>query len=172
MFIRARPSGPRGTPGTRQQGSPGRSRAAARRNRDQFLEAALVMLPKQGSQLSLEAVAHQAGVSIATLHRHFPTPDALILAVHRQETAYSPTRPGNWRPLSRSGSGRRIPRRRSHRRGTAGTGPRSHRPRPGPAHHRGGGRQTCPSRRRRRGCTAGAVRDSGPARYPRVPTEW
>ncbi|MFF0228015.1 TetR/AcrR family transcriptional regulator [Streptomyces sp. NPDC004629] len=60
-------------------------RADARRNRDQLLEVALALLPQKGSQLSLEAVARQAGVSIATLYRHFPTREALILAVHHQD---------------------------------------------------------------------------------------
>ncbi|MDT0267280.1 helix-turn-helix domain-containing protein [Streptomyces sp. DSM 44915] len=60
-------------------------RADARRNRDQLLAAAIALLPQKGSQLSLEAVARRAGVSIATLYRHFPTREALILAVHHQE---------------------------------------------------------------------------------------
>lgn len=60
-------------------------RADAQRNRDRLLEAAVELLPQEGSRLSLEGVARRAGVSIATLYRHFPTRESLVLAVHAQE---------------------------------------------------------------------------------------
>lgn len=60
-------------------------RADAQRNRDRLLEAAVALLPREGYRLSLEAVARKAEVSIATLYRHFPTREALILAIHHQE---------------------------------------------------------------------------------------
>lgn len=60
-------------------------RADARRNRARLLEAAVELLPQEGCRLSLEAVARRAEVSIATLYRHFPTREALVLAVHHQE---------------------------------------------------------------------------------------
>src|SRR5699024_8812924 len=59
-------------------------RADAQRNRDRLLEAAVALLPREGYHLSLEAVARRAEVSIATLYRHFPTREALVLAVHHQ----------------------------------------------------------------------------------------
>lgn len=60
-------------------------RADAQRNRDRLLEAAVELLPQEGPRLSLEGVARRARVSIATLYRHFPTREALVLAVHHQE---------------------------------------------------------------------------------------
>lgn len=60
-------------------------RADAQRNRDRLLKAAIALLPHKGPHLSLEAVARQAQVSIATLYRHFPTRETLVLAVHHQE---------------------------------------------------------------------------------------
>ncbi|MFC4562175.1 TetR/AcrR family transcriptional regulator [Nocardiopsis mangrovi] len=60
-------------------------RADAQRNRDRLLEAAVELLPQEGPHLPLEAVARRARVSIATLYRHFPTRETLVLAVHHQE---------------------------------------------------------------------------------------
>jgi AcrR family transcriptional regulator len=39
----------------------------------------------QGANASLEEIAKQAGVGIGTLYRHFPTRDALIEGVYRNE---------------------------------------------------------------------------------------
>lgn len=54
-------------------------------NRERLLEAATQVFSVGGSQASLEAVARQAGVGIATLYRHFPTREALFEAVYRHE---------------------------------------------------------------------------------------
>jgi AcrR family transcriptional regulator len=40
----------------------------------------------RGAGASLEQIARDAGVAIGTLYRHFPSRDALIEAVYRQET--------------------------------------------------------------------------------------
>jgi AcrR family transcriptional regulator len=61
-------------------------RADARRNRDRVIEVAKAMFSEGGAETSLEAIAKGAGVGIGTLYRHFPTRDALIEAVYRNET--------------------------------------------------------------------------------------
>jgi AcrR family transcriptional regulator len=63
-----------------------RPRADAERNRVRVLEAAKVAFADKGSAASLEEIAPAAGVGIGTLYRHFPTRDALIAAVYRNET--------------------------------------------------------------------------------------
>ncbi|MFC7761604.1 TetR/AcrR family transcriptional regulator [Catellatospora bangladeshensis] len=62
-------------------------RADAQRNRDRLLEVAAQAFAHDGPQVSLDAVAKQAGVGIGTLYRHFPTREALIEAAYRQELA-------------------------------------------------------------------------------------
>jgi AcrR family transcriptional regulator len=65
--------------------SPGpRQRADAAINREAILTAALVALT-ESADASLNAIAKRAGVANATVYRHFPTRDSLILAVYRQE---------------------------------------------------------------------------------------
>jgi len=65
---------------------PGRKlRADSIRNRELLLDAATQIFSAGGPQASLEAVARQAGVGIATLYRHFPTREALFEAVYRHE---------------------------------------------------------------------------------------
>jgi AcrR family transcriptional regulator len=61
-------------------------RADARRNRDRVIEVAKAMFSDGGADTSLEAIAKGAGVGIGTLYRHFPTRDALIESVYRNET--------------------------------------------------------------------------------------
>jgi AcrR family transcriptional regulator len=60
-------------------------RADAQRNRERLLGAAVQAFTSGGADVSLEAVARQAGVGIGTLYRHFPTRDALVEAVYRDE---------------------------------------------------------------------------------------
>lgn len=60
-------------------------RSDAQRNRDRIREAAAALLPNGSVRLSLEAVAAEAGVGIATLYRHFPTRQDLMLAVYHHE---------------------------------------------------------------------------------------
>src|SRR5689334_11793346 len=64
-----------------------RPRADGERNRARLLAAAKDAFAKDGPAVSLEQIAREAGVSIATLYRHFPTRDELISAVYQQEVA-------------------------------------------------------------------------------------
>jgi AcrR family transcriptional regulator len=60
-------------------------RADAQRNRDRLLEVAVRALSHDGPDVTLEAIAKQAGVGIGTLYRHFPTREALVDAAYRSE---------------------------------------------------------------------------------------
>jgi len=62
-------------------------RADAERNRIRLLGTAKAAFAEKGSDASLDEIARAAGVGIGTLYRHFPTRDALIEAVYRNETA-------------------------------------------------------------------------------------
>jgi AcrR family transcriptional regulator len=62
-------------------------RADAARNRQKLLETAGEQFAEGGTDVSLEAIAKRAGVGIGTLYRHFPTRDALVEAVYRNEVA-------------------------------------------------------------------------------------
>ncbi|MFI5626513.1 TetR/AcrR family transcriptional regulator [Nocardioides sp. NPDC051685] len=53
-------------------------RADVVRNRARILEAAETHFLTQGVAASLEAVAKEAGIGVATLYRHFPTREALL----------------------------------------------------------------------------------------------
>jgi AcrR family transcriptional regulator len=64
---------------------PRKPRSDAVKNRDLLIEAAKDVLGKGGPNASLEAVARQAGVGIATLYRNFPTREALFQAVFSRE---------------------------------------------------------------------------------------
>ncbi|HEY6782066.1 MAG TPA: TetR/AcrR family transcriptional regulator [Candidatus Dormibacteraeota bacterium] len=59
-------------------------RSDARRNRDAILAAALVALT-ESPEASLNAIAKGAGVANATLYRHFPTREELVLATYQRE---------------------------------------------------------------------------------------
>jgi AcrR family transcriptional regulator len=61
-------------------------RADAERNRARLLETAKAAFADKGSGASLDEIARIAGVGAGTLYRHFPTRDALIEAVYRNET--------------------------------------------------------------------------------------
>jgi AcrR family transcriptional regulator len=65
--------------GPRRAGTPVRS--DGRRSHEHLLAAARVAFAEQGADASLREVARQAGVSIATLYRHFPTREALLEAL-------------------------------------------------------------------------------------------
>ncbi|ANZ41686.1 hypothetical protein BBK82_42800 [Lentzea guizhouensis] len=56
-------------------------RADARRNYELILAAAEAEVARTGADASLEKIARDAGVGSATLHRHFPTRQALLEAV-------------------------------------------------------------------------------------------
>jgi AcrR family transcriptional regulator len=60
-------------------------RADAQRNRDRLLAAAVQAFSQDGPDVTLEAVARQAGVGIGTLYRHFPTREAPVEASYRNE---------------------------------------------------------------------------------------
>jgi AcrR family transcriptional regulator len=60
-------------------------RADALHNRERILEVAKAAFTRQGANASLEEIAKLAGVGIGTLYRHFPTRDALIEGVYRNE---------------------------------------------------------------------------------------
>jgi AcrR family transcriptional regulator len=56
-------------------------RADARRNRERVLRTAQRLFAEEGLAVSLDEIARRAGVGPGTVHRHFPTKDALYLAV-------------------------------------------------------------------------------------------
>lgn len=60
-------------------------RADARRNRERILASAAWAFEAADGQVSLEAIARDAGVGIGTLYRHFPSREALVEAVYRAE---------------------------------------------------------------------------------------
>jgi AcrR family transcriptional regulator len=63
-------------------------RADARRNRARLLDAAVRAFSREDdAEVTLEAIARDAGVGIGTLYRHFPTREALIEAAYRSELA-------------------------------------------------------------------------------------
>ncbi|MDX6315946.1 MAG: hypothetical protein QOF84_273 [Streptomyces sp.] len=68
-------------------------RADARQNRARIIEVAREALTVS-SDASLNSIAKKAGVGPGTLYRHFPTREALIVAVYRHEVerlaAYAP----------------------------------------------------------------------------------
>lgn len=59
-------------------------RSDARRNRDAIVAAALEALT-EAPDASLNAIARRAGVANATLYRHFPTREQLVLATYEHE---------------------------------------------------------------------------------------
>src|SRR5580692_8989983 len=70
------------------EAAPGPSRplrADARRNYEKLLAAGRAAFTEEGSSASLEEIARRAGVGIGTLYRHFPTRQALLEAVYRDQ---------------------------------------------------------------------------------------
>lgn len=67
---------------TQRQHDP--KRADAQKNRDRILEVARDALAVS-SDASLNSIAKKAGVGPGTLYRHFPTREALVLAVYRHD---------------------------------------------------------------------------------------
>jgi AcrR family transcriptional regulator len=61
-------------------------RSDARRNREAILAAALEALT-ESPDASLNAIAQRAGVANATLYRHFPSREDLVLATYEHEVA-------------------------------------------------------------------------------------
>ncbi|MGM3275537.1 TetR/AcrR family transcriptional regulator [Ralstonia sp. 24A2] len=60
-------------------------RADAERNRQRLLDVAKVAFAEKGVSASLEEIAREAGLGIGTLYRHFPTREALIDEIYRDE---------------------------------------------------------------------------------------
>jgi AcrR family transcriptional regulator len=60
-------------------------RADAARNRVLLVDAARAAFAAGGEQVSLEAIAREAGVGIGTLYRNFPTREDLVAAVYASE---------------------------------------------------------------------------------------
>jgi AcrR family transcriptional regulator len=56
-------------------------RADAARNRDRVLEAARSLFASRGVEVPLDDIAARAGVGPGTVHRHFPTKQALLVAI-------------------------------------------------------------------------------------------
>src|SRR5580704_12330249 len=59
-------------------------RADAQQNRQRILEAAREAFAASG-EASLNSIAKKAGVGPGTLYRHFPSREALVLAVYRYD---------------------------------------------------------------------------------------
>jgi len=64
---------------------PRATRADAARNREQLLEVATRVFASAEAETSMRAIAREAGVGIGTLYRHFPTREALVEAVYRDQ---------------------------------------------------------------------------------------
>jgi AcrR family transcriptional regulator len=60
------------------------ARSDARENRERLMAVARASFVESGT-ISLNRIAQQAGVGPGTLYRHFPTREALVLAVYRQD---------------------------------------------------------------------------------------
>ena len=78
------PGGSAGIPGPCHPARP--LRADARRNYERLLTAAAAAFAEHDADdTSLEEIARRAGVGIGTLYRHFPTRQALLEAVYRDQ---------------------------------------------------------------------------------------
>lgn len=65
---------------------PPRARIAeSRRNRETLLAVAARAFATRSGRVPLESIAREAGVGIGTLYRHFPTREALVAAVYRDQ---------------------------------------------------------------------------------------
>ena len=60
-------------------------RADARRNRERILKAARAVFSAAGRDAHLDDVARRAKVGVGTVYRHFPTKDALLEALAREQ---------------------------------------------------------------------------------------
>jgi AcrR family transcriptional regulator len=59
-------------------------RADARRNREKVVVAAAAAFAQSGLDAQVEDIARRAGVGVGTLYRHFPTKEALVVALAEQ----------------------------------------------------------------------------------------
>ena len=60
-------------------------RADARRNRERLIEVGREAFAEHGADAPMDDIARRAGVGAGTLYRHFPTREALLLAVYRSD---------------------------------------------------------------------------------------
>lgn len=60
-------------------------RADAQRNRDRLIDVATTAFTDSGVDVALEDVARRAEVGIGTLYRHFPTREALVMAMYHKQ---------------------------------------------------------------------------------------
>jgi AcrR family transcriptional regulator len=68
------------------ESDPPRARVAeARRNRQNLVSVAARAFASGARRVPLEEIAKEAGVGIGTLYRHFPTREALVEAVYRDQ---------------------------------------------------------------------------------------
>src|ERR1700753_3063739 len=72
------------TGGAMTTGSVSPRRADTRRNHERILAVAADSLAVSG-EVSFNAIAKKAEIGVGTVYRHFPTPEALILAVYQRE---------------------------------------------------------------------------------------
>lgn len=82
-------------------------RADARRNREQVLQAARACFAQSGHATQMDAIAKRAGVSVATVYRHFPDKsslfETLVAENSRQVNAFAHAaleEPDVWRAFS------------------------------------------------------------------------
>jgi AcrR family transcriptional regulator len=62
-------------------------RADARRNRERVMKAARAVFGEQGRDAQMDDVARKAKVGVGTVYRHFPTKEALLEALVRDQFA-------------------------------------------------------------------------------------
>ncbi|KDN21512.1 TetR/AcrR family transcriptional regulator [Amycolatopsis rifamycinica] len=62
-------------------------RTDASRNRARILDAARELYAAKGLDVTMRAIARQAGLGVATLYRHFPDREALVVAAFGHELA-------------------------------------------------------------------------------------
>jgi AcrR family transcriptional regulator len=75
----------RKTPHGDGEAPPGRPlRADAQRNREHVLAVAQEVFATEGLAIGMEELARRAGVGVGTFYRHFPTKEALFVAVVRR----------------------------------------------------------------------------------------
>jgi AcrR family transcriptional regulator len=67
-------------------GSVSHRRADTRRNHERILAVAAESIT--AGEISFNAIAKAAGVGVGTVYRHFPTQDALVLAVYEREVRH------------------------------------------------------------------------------------
>jgi AcrR family transcriptional regulator len=66
---------------TKQTGAVRTQRADARRNHAKVLEAARKRFAEHGLDAQIDEIAHDAGVGVGTVYRHFPTKEDLLQAL-------------------------------------------------------------------------------------------